>query len=65
VAKRGRPKSKLVLNVGEDPTVWRFASLNEALSASPILLARLIQYGEQLTDKPAVALPEPAEEKQE
>lgn len=64
MAKRGRPRSKMVLQVGEDPTVWRFANLNAALSANPSLLARLIQQGERTKEKSAETIPETTKEGQ-
>jgi len=46
VAKRGRPKSKMQLNMGVDPSLYRYASLTEALSASTDILAQLIRQGD-------------------
>jgi hypothetical protein len=33
------------MKIGNDPALWRFASLQEALEANTHLLARLIQAG--------------------
>jgi hypothetical protein len=47
VAKRGRPKSKMQLNIGSDPGLCRFESVSEAISASTDILAQLIRQGER------------------
>lgn len=46
MTKRGRPKSKMQLKVGIDPSLYRFASVSEALSASTDILAQLIRQGD-------------------
>gem|GEM_PF-3350847 len=51
MANRGRPKSTIVLKSGDDPSVWRFASLGEALTNNQTVLARLIQKGQVSTEQ--------------
>lgn len=48
MAKRQRrsPKS-LPMNVANDPALWRFTSLQEALETNTDLLARLIRASEE------------------
>lgn len=49
--RRGRKPQSIPLKIGNDPALWRFASLHEALEANTHLLARLIQVGaEQAKD---------------
>jgi hypothetical protein len=40
-----------VLKSGDDPSVWRFASLGEALTNNQTVLARLIQKGQVSTEQ--------------
>ncbi len=70
MSKRGRPKSRISLTTGEDRTLWRYASLGEALKANVDVLADLLQLSDlprvqstqRATDKPQpVKLPAPKE----
>ena len=47
--RRGRKPQSIPLKIGNDPALWRFASLQEALEANTHLLARLIQTGAEQT----------------
>lgn len=61
--RRGRKPQSIPMKIGNDPTLWRFASLQEALEANTHLLARLIQAGaeqaqkDERTDKASEAVP--------
>lgn len=46
--RRGRKPQSIPMKIGNDPALWRFASLQEALEANTSLLARLIQSGAEL-----------------
>jgi hypothetical protein len=35
------------MKIGNDPALWRFASLHEAIEASTYLITRLIRAGEE------------------
>ncbi len=70
MSKRGRPKSQISLTTGEDHTLWRYASLAEALKSNVDVLADLLQLSDLpcvqltqgVTDKPQpVKLPAPKE----
>lgn len=43
--RRGRKPQSIPMKIGNDPALWRYASLQEALEANTHLLARLIQAG--------------------
>ncbi|MEQ8673720.1 MAG: hypothetical protein RLP44_10695 [Aggregatilineales bacterium] len=43
--RRGRKPQSIPMKISNDPSLWRFASLQEALEANTHLLARLIQAG--------------------
>ncbi|MBZ0298194.1 MAG: hypothetical protein K8J31_00535 [Anaerolineae bacterium] len=43
--RRGRKPQSIPMKIGNDPALWRFASLQEALEANTHLIARLIQAG--------------------
>jgi hypothetical protein len=61
VAKRRGPKPQSIpMKIGNDPALWRFASLQEALEANTHLLARLIQAGaeQEQADERQVEPPE-------
>lgn len=46
MSKRGRPRGQISLTTGEDPTLWRYASLAEALKANIDALADLLQISD-------------------
>ena len=55
-------KSQAVpLKLGKDPTLWRFDSLEDAITASTTLLGQLIKEGERVAKKKAVDLPDEEE----
>ena len=45
--RRGRKPKSIPMKVGNDPSLWRYASLEEALEANTELVARLIQAGKE------------------
>lgn len=45
--RRGRKPKSIPMKIGNDPSLWRYASLQEALGANTDLIARLIQVGEE------------------
>lgn len=48
MAKRRGPKPKSIpMTIGNDPALWRFASVQEALEANVHLIAQLIRAGEE------------------
>lgn len=47
--RRGQKPKSIPMKIGNDPALWRFASLQEALEANTALLARLIQVGAEHT----------------
>ncbi len=49
--KRRRKTQKIPMVIGNDPTLWRFRSLPEALGAHTNGLAQLIRDGERLTEQ--------------
>ncbi len=49
--KRGRPHSKIHLSTGNDPSLWKYKSLSEAISANVDVLAALIAVNMQPTDE--------------
>lgn len=49
--RRGRKTSLIQLEICEDPTLHRFESLSEALSANISVIARLIRAGEQQVEE--------------
>jgi hypothetical protein len=59
--KRGQRPKLIPMAIGNDPTLWRFGSLQEALAANTGLLATGIQAGaEQVqADQYDVQPPEP------
>ncbi|MBZ0308719.1 MAG: hypothetical protein K8I82_21810 [Anaerolineae bacterium] len=60
MAKRRPARKKMTLTIGEDPAVWRYASLAEAMLASQAVLAQLITSEDS---PPAVEKSARAEEK--
>lgn len=46
MAKRGRPKGTIQLTVGENSSLWRFASVEDALMQNRDLLAQLKHQGD-------------------
>lgn len=46
MAKRGRPKAKFQLTIGEDPSLWRFANVQEAIQANRDVLTQMIRRSE-------------------
>ncbi|MBN8592361.1 MAG: hypothetical protein J0M33_11400 [Anaerolineae bacterium] len=42
---RGRKTKSIPMKIGNDPALWRYANLQEALKANTHLIARLIQSG--------------------
>lgn len=44
--RRGRKPQSIPMKIGNDPALWRYASVQEALEANTHLLARLIQAGQ-------------------
>ena len=51
MAKRRGRKVQFNLSVGEDPSLWRFASAQEALSKNVGVLSTLIRAGEAQQSK--------------
>lgn len=45
--RRGRKPKSIPMKIDNDPSLWRYASLQEALEANTDLIARLIQVGEE------------------
>ena len=45
--RRRRKTQPTPLSIGNDPSLWRFNSLQEALSANTNLIAQLIRVGEE------------------
>ncbi len=43
--RRGQKPQSIPMKIGNDPALWRYASLQEALEANTHLLARLIRAG--------------------
>lgn len=43
--RRGRKPQSIPMKIGNDPALWRYASVQEALESNTHLLARLIQAG--------------------
>jgi len=51
MAKRRKRKTTAIpMTIGNDPTLWRFGSLPDALAAHTYGLAQLIRDGERLTE---------------
>ena len=46
--RRKRTTKPIPLTIGHDPTLWRYASLQEALAANCDSIAQLIQAGKRL-----------------
>ena len=46
--RRKRTTKQFPLTIGNDPTLWRYASLQEALAANCDSIAQLIQAGKRL-----------------
>jgi len=46
--RRGRRVNTIPLVIGNDPELWRFDSMQEALEAGTGLISRLIRDGEEL-----------------
>ena len=61
VKRRGQKPKSIPMKIGNDPALWRFASLKEALEANTDLITRLIRAGEEQskTDKCSDESPEP------
>jgi hypothetical protein len=51
MAKRRRKATFIPMAVGNDPSLWRFASLQEAVGVSTPHLAQLLREGEQLANE--------------
>ena len=43
--RRGRKPQSIPMKIGNDPALWRFNSVQEALAANTQLLGRIIQAG--------------------
>lgn len=43
--RRGQKPKSIPMKIGNDPALWRYASLQQALEANTDLLARLIRVG--------------------
>lgn len=43
--RRGRKTKSIPMKIGNDPGLWRYACVQEALEANTQLIARLIQSG--------------------
>jgi hypothetical protein len=41
--KRGRPRGQVHLTTGNDPSLWKYKSLSEAISANVDILAALVE----------------------
>lgn len=50
MAKQGRPKAKFELTIGEDPSLWRFANVQEALQSNCDVLAQIIRRAQTEAD---------------
>jgi len=49
MAKRQKRKPKTMpMKIGNDPSLWRYASIHEALAANTQNLAQLIRKGKEL-----------------
>lgn len=48
VKRRKRTTKHIPLTIGQDPTLWRYASLQDALAANCAVIAQLIQAGQRL-----------------
>jgi hypothetical protein len=61
VKRRGQKPKSIPMKIGNEPALWRFASLQEALEANIDLIARLIRAGEEQskTGKSSDKSPEP------
>lgn len=46
---RQRRTKSIPMTIGQDASLWRFASLNEALKSNTDLIARMIRTGEAIT----------------
>lgn len=42
MTKKSKPRTKFTLTIGNDPSVWRYNSLAEAMTAGTDILAQLI-----------------------
>ena len=65
MAKPGRPKSTIQLTTGNDPSLWKYGSLQEALRANISLIASLIAPELMFSDAegdPTLAADQPAQE---
>lgn len=54
---KGRRQSRVQavpLTIGQDPALWRYGSLREALEANTSLLAHLIQAGQHEKQEPVI-----------
>lgn len=50
-----RKCKRIPLRIGNDPALWRFSSLQDALAANTDLIARLIRVGEAQTKLESIA----------
>jgi hypothetical protein len=59
--RRGQKPKSIPMKIGNDPALWCFGSLQEALEANTYLIARLIRAGEEQSkaDKCSDESPEP------
>lgn len=51
--RRGRKPKSIPMKIGNDPSLWRYASLQEALEDNTNHIARLIQAGKEQAQKDA------------
>jgi hypothetical protein len=54
---RGRGVKAIPLNVGNDPSLWRYQSVADALSTNCDLLTQLIREGEEICGAPDLSQP--------
>lgn len=56
--RRTRKTKSIPLKIGNDPALWRYASVQEALAANTDLIARLIRAGREQSARkqPAAAV---------
>jgi len=47
VKERGQKIKSVPMQIGNDPALWRYASLQDALEANVALIAQLIRIGEE------------------
>jgi hypothetical protein len=52
--RQNRSVKTIPMKVGNDPALWRYSSMQEALSAGSAVLAQLIREGERLNQNTCV-----------